>query len=141
MWKYWCCGTGLWTVASVAAAGAVNTNGIKALLANGLSKLIKGKPVFSNGTRSLPKNPPDCPILYNWVFVNFILADELFARALWSLETYVLVNNNLYGKLVSSLELPIIFDESLNVASEPFFNADFSLLSCEVDNFTFKVLY
>ena len=33
------------------------------LLANGLSKFpIKVKPVFSNGPKSLPKNPPDCPI-------------------------------------------------------------------------------
>ena len=52
--------------ASVADAGAVNSNGIKTLLANGLSIfLIKGNPVFNNGPRILPKNPPDCPILCN----------------------------------------------------------------------------
>ena len=33
----------------------------------------------------------------------------------------VLVNNNFCGKLVSSLELPITFDESFTVASVPFF--------------------
>ena len=49
--------------ASVAAA-AVNLDGIKRLLANGLSTfLIKANTVFSNDPKSRPKNPPDCPIL------------------------------------------------------------------------------
>ena len=43
----------------------------------------------------LSKNPFDYPILSNWVFDNFILAEELFAKALRGLETCVLVNNNL----------------------------------------------
>ena len=52
--------------ASVTDAAAVNPNGIKTLLANDLSTFfIKGNPVFSNGPESLPKNPPDCPILCN----------------------------------------------------------------------------
>ena len=39
---------------------------LKRLLANGLSSfLIGGNPVFSNGPKSLPKNPPDCPVLCN----------------------------------------------------------------------------
>ena len=42
-----------------------------------------------------PKNPPDWPILCGCVFDNFILAEELFAKALQSFETFVLVNNNL----------------------------------------------
>ena len=34
-------------------------------LANGSSTFfIKGKPVSSNGPKCLPKNPPDCPILF-----------------------------------------------------------------------------
>ena len=71
----------LWIATSVPDAAAVNPNGIKTLLANGLSTFpIKGNPVFSNGPKSLPKNPPDCPILCNWVFDNFILAEELFAN-------------------------------------------------------------
>ena len=47
-----------WVAASAAAAAAatVNSNGIKTLLAN-------DNPLFSNGPKSLPKNPPDCPIL------------------------------------------------------------------------------
>ena len=52
--------------ASVADNAAVNPNGIKTLLANGLSTcFIKDKLVFSNGTKSLPKNLPDCDILDN----------------------------------------------------------------------------
>ena len=61
----------LWIAASVADAAPVNPNGIKMLLANGLSTFsIKGNAVFSMGPTSLPKNPPDWPILCNWVFDN-----------------------------------------------------------------------
>ena len=46
--------------------GAVIRNGIRKLLASGLSTFpIKDNPVFSNGPKSLPKNPPVCPILCN----------------------------------------------------------------------------
>ena len=49
------------------------------LLANGLSTCSnKNKPAFSNGPKSLPTNPPDCLILCNRVFDNFILTEELF---------------------------------------------------------------
>ena len=59
----------LWIAGSVAAAAAVYPNGIKILLANGLSTFpIKGNSVFSNSPKSLPKNRPDCHILCNWVF-------------------------------------------------------------------------
>ena len=68
--------------------------------------LSKKTQIEKNGPKSLPKNLPNCPILYNWVFINFILAEELFAKSLRSLETCVLVNINLREKLVSSLELP-----------------------------------
>ena len=43
-------------------------------------EIVKGNPVFGNGPKSLPKNPCDCPIFCNWVFDNFILAEELFAK-------------------------------------------------------------
>ena len=79
----------LWIAASVvaAAAAAVNCNGIKTLLANGLSKFFnKGNPVFSNGPKSLPKNSPDCPVLCNRVFDICIFADELFRKALKTLK-------------------------------------------------------
>ena len=44
-------------------------------------------------------------------------------------------------KLVSSLESPIMFDDNLKTSSVSFFIADFNLLSCEFDSFTFKLLY
>ena len=59
--------------------------------------------LVSNGPKSLPKNPPDCPTFCNWVFDNFILAEEPFARALQSLKTCVLVNKDLRENLVPSL--------------------------------------
>ena len=93
----------------------------KTLLVNGLSTFpINGNPVFSNCSKRLPKNPPDCPILCNLVFENFILANELFHKALRIFETCILVNKNLYGKLVSSLKFPIKFDEKSKVTSVPF---------------------
>ena len=52
---------------------AVNPKGIKTLLAYGLiTFFISGSPVFSNGLRSLPRNPPDCIILDNWGFDGLI---------------------------------------------------------------------
>ena len=66
---------------------------------------------------------------------------EPFAKGLWILETFVFVNNNLWGKLVSSPELRATFDERFKVTAAPFFIPDFILLSCELDSFTFKVLY
>ena len=47
-----------------------------------------------------PRIPPDCIILDNCVFENFVLADEPFAKALRIFETCVLLNNNLCEKLV-----------------------------------------
>ena len=101
----------------------------------------KGNPVFSNGHKGLPKTPPDYPIICNRVFDNFKLAEELFAKALKSFEACVLVNNKLCEKLFSSLESAAIFDESFKVTSVSVFTPDFNLLSCELENFTFKVLY
>ena len=66
-------------------------------------------------------NPPDCIILDNWVFENFILANEPFAKALQIFETYKSVNNNFCGILVSSLGFSIKFDGRFKVTSVPFF--------------------
>ena len=41
------------------------------------------------------------------------------------------VSNNLFGKLISSLELPI----TINGSMHPFFIPNFNLLSCELDSF------
>ena len=122
--------TFLWQAASVANAAAVNPNGIKTLLANGLSTFpIKDNPIFSNGPKNLPKNSSYCPILCNWAFDNFILAEEQFEKALRSLKTCVLINDSLFEKLFSPLEWPIIFDERFKVTPVPFFIANFNLLS------------
>ena len=83
---------------------------------------MKGNPVFSNGPQGLPKNPPDCFILCNWVFNNFILADKPFAKALWSYETCVLINNNFCGKLFSSLESETTFEEIWSYFSTIFYS-------------------
>ena len=77
--------------------------------------MVLGYPIFSYGKNILPKNSPDCHITCNWVFDNFILAEEPFPKALQSLETCVLVNNNLYGKLFSPLESPATFKEILKL--------------------------
>ena len=55
-----------WVDSSTADITAANPNDISKILADGLSTLtlpIKGKPVFSNGLRSLLRNPSDCSIL------------------------------------------------------------------------------
>ena len=83
----------------------------------------------------------DSIILCYRVFDNFILGEELFAKALHRLETFVLVNNDLCWKSFSSWESPTIFDERFKVTEVLFFIADFKLLSCELDNFTVKVLH
>ena len=49
-----------------------------------------------------------------------MLADKLFPKALQRFATCLLVKNNLCGKLVSSLEFPIMFDASLKITSDLF---------------------
>ena len=85
-----------WIAAPVTDAVAINPNGTKKFLS---TFFIKDQTVFSNGPRSLPRNPPNCTVLYSWDFENFILPDEPFAKVLQTLENFVLVNNNLCWKL------------------------------------------
>ena len=87
------------------------------------------------------KYPRNCIILDSWVFEKFILADEPFAQALRIFKICVLVNNNLSGNLVSSLELPTTFDGRFKIALVSFFVLDFNFLSHELDSFTFKMSY
>ena len=70
-----------------------------------------------------------------------MLADEKLEKPLGSLETCVLVNSILYGKLVSTLESTTTFDQIFTVTSVPFFIPEYNILSCELDNFIFKMLY
>ena len=114
--------------ASVAYSAAVNPNSTKTLLANGLSTVfIKGNQFFSNGPKSLPKDPRDRTLPCSWVFDNFVLGDEPFAKALRILETCVLVNDSSCRKLFSSWESPTTFDSNLKVILVPFFIADLNL--------------
>ena len=62
-----------------------------------------------------------------------MLVDKSFAKALQIPETCVLVDNNLWGKCVLSLELSITFDKMFKITSVPFLIPDFNLLSCELD--------
>ena len=81
-----------WMAASVPDFPVVNPNGIKTLLDNDLSTfVIKGKPVFSNGNKSLSKGPLDYTILESWVFDKSILVDEPLGKALlyWFIKIYV----------------------------------------------------
>ena len=111
-------------------------------LDNGWSTFdINEKTVFSNGSRSLPRSPPVCIILCNCIFDSFILADELFTKALQIFATCLLVNNNSCRKLVLPLELPIMFDDNFIVNSFAFFVVDFTLLSCEFINFAFTLYW
>ena len=126
--------------ASTADAVAVNPKGIKKLLANVLiTFFINGNPVFSNGPSNQRRNPPDCIILDNWVFDKLISVDKWFAKTLRRFATCILVNNNLWGNLVSLS--PIIFDDNVKTTLVSFFIAYFYLLSSEFDSFTFNLLY
>ena len=83
---------------------------------------------FSNTAFNKPlvKSPRHLPvfiILEIYIFNSSKLTDELTEKALQSLITYLLVSNNLCGKLVPSLELQTIFDHILKV-----FSFDFLLL-------------
>ena len=83
---------------SAVDTAAVNIRCIKTLLANGLITFsVYHKTVFSNGQRSLLRNPPDFVILDSPVFHNLILADKSFAKFLQSFGTCRSANNNLYG--------------------------------------------
>ena len=73
---------------------------------------INGNPVFSNGPRSSPRNPPDSTILDNWIFDSSILTDKLFAKDLGRFAA-CLLNNNLNEKIVSSSKLPMMFFSNL----------------------------
>ena len=72
---------------------------------------------------------------------NFLLTNESFEKALLILENCVSINNNLQGKLFSTLEFPIKFDERFQVTTVSFVIADFNLLSYELGNFTLNMLY
>ena len=99
----------------------------------------KGNLDFNNAAKNL-KNQPFY-ILVNCAFDNLISVNMWLAKALRRFATCLLVKNILCGKLVSSSELSVIFDDNLKITSVSLFIANFNLLSCEFDNFTFKLLH
>ena len=122
----------LWIPASTANAAALKPNGIKTFLVNGLSKFFnKRKPVFCNGPTNLPINSPDCSPLKNWVFYNFVLADELFPKVYQALKPF-------YQLIIIYVEINLVIRIPNNIwlkfkaISVPFFLPDFNLLSCEI---------
>ena len=70
-----------------------------------------------------------------------MLTSELIVKALQKFAACLLFNDNVCGKLVSSSDLPITFDNNLKTTSVSFFIADFNLRSCKFDSFIFKLLY
>ena len=78
--------------------------------------IISSPSDFENESKELigfNKTSSNYIILYSYVFKK--IYDESFAKALRIFETCVLVNNNLCGKLVSSLESTTTFDEGFKV--------------------------
>ena len=107
-----------WIGAFVADTAAVNPNGIKTLLANGVSTFfIKGKSVFGNGPESLSRNPSNCIIFY-----NLMLTNTKILTFLWNMS--IIVSNDLCGKSVS--ESSIMFYYNHKVILVWFFIVDFN---------------
>ena len=105
---------------------AVNPYGINPLLIKGVSTIfINGNSTFTNGPRSLPRNPSDSIVLDTWVFDNFMNLNVPFMRTLQRPATCLSVNNELCGKVVSSV--PIISDANLIFMPVACFAADFNL--------------
>ena len=125
----------LFIAVSVADAAAVRPSTPNGLIAD----FNKSNPDFNKNAKNI-KNPFFCH-LFNCGFENLISLDVWLAKALRIFATYLLVNNNLCGKLASLSELSIIFHDNLKITSVPFFIAHYNLLSSEFDNFTFKLLH
>ena len=60
-------------------------------------------------------NRSDWVIVNYWVFNNFILSDDWFAKALQRFEIGLSVNDNLCEKLISLSFVTIIFDNKIKV--------------------------
>ena len=73
--------------------------------------------------------------------IILLLVDVSFAKALQGYAACLSVNNNLFRKVVSPLELRIMFDDSVKITSVAFFVANFDLLNYELYNFEFKLLH
>ena len=118
----------------ITAAAAVNPSGFTILLANGVNvSFINGKTGFTNGPICIKDLQEIHQIVFFQIFVfdNLISSQELFPKTLRRLTTCASVSNTLYGKLVSSFELPFMFDHNLRLTSVAFFQL---ILIYQVEN-------
>ena len=108
-----------WIAASVVDATAVNPNGIKTLLADGLRLFPILKTIhFLVKVLKVYLKILLIEMFYAIEFFdNFILADEPFAKALQSFE---IVNNSLCRIFFLSFDSPTAFNEVFKVTSVPF---------------------
>lgn len=84
-------------------------------------------------------NSLNCAILNSWLCDNFIVTDELFAKALQSLKICPSFNNNIYGKLLSLLESQITFDERVtSILFTKVVNYTIVHLNCYIEWFYFN---
>ena len=100
---------------------------------------IIGKPTFMNGPRILPRNPPKLFLTAEFLTIISKPMNWMFAKALRGLQTFLSCISKFWGKLVSLV--PIMFNDNHRDTSVAFFVTDFSLLRCNIDNFTFTLWY
>ena len=79
---------------SIADIAAVKPNGANTFLANGIATFINGP---ANLLNNLPKNPPDCVIVFICALLNFISVPKLLLIALRNLVFCVVGNDNSCG--------------------------------------------
>ena len=84
---------------------------------------VNGEWTCINSPTSLPKNPRNYTILEICVFDKFTLPEEFYAKTLKCFETCQ-TNGNVFGG-ISSVVLPITFDDSLRVTHSEFFCGTF----------------
>ena len=118
----------------MADIAAAKPNGADTFLANDNATFINGP---ANLLNKLPKNPPDCIILFICALLNFISVAELLLTAFLNLVFCLAVNNNSCGR--SSLLKFLI--PNLNVALSLDLTAYFKLFNCTFANLHFILLY
>ena len=117
-------------------AAPVNLNGIKTILANSLSTFfIKGNPFFSIGPKSLAKKPPNC-LLILYQLINHLQKLYEALKLVYQLKIIYVENYSCH----QNHQLHLIKVSKLLLYYSLFLILIYLLLSCELDNFTFKVL-
>ena len=90
------------TAASVADAAAVNLNGTKTLLANGVSTFfINGKPAVINGLRKL-KNPP------SWLVIGLVARFNKILLLSTDLITFIIPFTSFFVSVIPE-PLPVLY--------------------------------